>query len=139
MVLGYLWIGICVLSCVFMLTLKKNIFIASALSTVLPFILDLTVGAIGWQIASFFASLLILSLVMTFLFRKEASTGVKIDSLIGRRCIVEEQINNTAGRGQVRVMDTSWSARSMSDDEVYEVGASLKIVAVEGVKLICKN
>ncbi len=140
MVLGYLWIGICALSCVLMLIIKKNIFVASALSCVVPFILDLTVGDITWQIVSFFASFIVSILLLTLLLRKSVTEGVfTIDNLIGQRCVVEEEINNTAGRGQVRVHDTSWSARSISDDEIYKVGDTLKIVAVEGVKLICKN
>ena len=31
----------------------------------------------------------------------------------------------------------SWSARSAHDDERFKVGDTLKIVAVEGVRLVC--
>lgn len=140
MVLGYLWIGICALSCVLMLIIKKKIFIASALSCVAPFVLDLTVENIVWQFVSFIASFIVIVLLFTlFLPSGVSEKAFTIDSLIGQRCVVEEEINNNAGRGQVRVNDTSWSARSISDEEIYKVGETLKIVAVEGVKLICKN
>lgn len=140
MVLGYLWIGICALSCILMLIIKKNIFITAAISAVVPFVLDLVKVDIVWQIVAFIGAFVFFLFAFTLAFRsKMAECAFTIDSLIGQKCLVEEEINNNAGRGQVRVHDTSWSARSISDEEIYKVGTTLKIVAVEGVKLICKN
>jgi len=70
---------------------------------------------------------------------RTARSGGGIDYLVGSRCVVEETIDYDAGCGQVRVGTQSWSARAVNPDEVYEVGESLRIVAIEGVKLICRK
>ncbi|MBE6534314.1 MAG: hypothetical protein E7678_05025 [Ruminococcaceae bacterium] len=59
------------------------------------------------------------------------------EQIIGKRCVVTERIDNFAGCGQVRVNGQSWSARGTMDYDVFEVGDTLSIVAIEGVKLIC--
>ena len=60
-----------------------------------------------------------------------------IDNIVGKKCIVVEKIDNYAGCGQVKVNGQGWSARSAYDDECFEVGETLSIVAIEGVRLIC--
>lgn len=57
------------------------------------------------------------------------------DRLIGRIGIVTVDIVNTSGTGQVNVDGKIWSARS-SDDREIKSGASVKINAIQGVKLI---
>ena len=59
------------------------------------------------------------------------------DNIVGKRCIVTEKIDNFAGCGQVKVNGQSWSARGAYDGDVFEVGDSLIIVAIEGVRLVC--
>ena len=69
-----------------------------------------------------------------YFFKKAPRT---VDDVIGMHCTVVERIDNYAGCGQVAVAGQSWSARGAEDDDEFEVGESLRIVAVEGVKLIC--
>ena len=64
---------------------------------------------------------------------------VSLESVIGERCVVTERIDNFAGCGQVKVNGQGWSARGAYDDDTFEVGESLMVVAIEGVKLICKR
>ena len=64
---------------------------------------------------------------------------VSLESVIGERCIVTERIDNYAGCGQVKVNGQGWSARGAYDEDTFEVGESLMVVAIEGVKLICKK
>ena len=59
------------------------------------------------------------------------------DIVVGKKCIVTEKIDTFAGCGQVKVNGQSWSARGTFDDDVFEIGETLSIVAVEGVRLIC--
>lgn len=65
--------------------------------------------------------------------------GNNIDYIVGEKCVVTETINNFAGCGQARVNGQIWSARGSCDSDVFEVGELLTVVAVEGVKLICKK
>ena len=62
-----------------------------------------------------------------------------IDLVIGEKCIVTERIDNYAGCGQARVNGLEWSARAALEEQTFEIGEVLQIVAVEGVKLICKK
>ena len=64
---------------------------------------------------------------------------VSLESVIGEKCIVTERIDNFAGCGQVKVNGQGWSARGAYDDDSFEVGEILMVVAIEGVKLICKK
>ena len=59
------------------------------------------------------------------------------DTIVGKRCVVVERIDNFAGCGQVKVNGQGWSARSAYDDDCFDVGEVLSIVAVEGVRLVC--
>lgn len=59
------------------------------------------------------------------------------DNIVGKRCTVTEIVDNYAGCGQVKVNGQSWSARAAYDEDRFEVGETLKIVAIEGVRLIC--
>ena len=62
-----------------------------------------------------------------------------IDAVVGERCVVTDKIDNVAGCGQVKVNGQNWSARGAFEDDVFEIGESLRVVAIEGVKLICKK
>lgn len=64
---------------------------------------------------------------------------VSLESVIGEKCVVTERIDNFAGCGQVKVNGQGWSARGAYDDDSFEVGEILMVVAIEGVKLICKK
>jgi membrane protein implicated in regulation of membrane protease activity len=61
-----------------------------------------------------------------------------VPALVGRRGVVVVAIPaGTGGRGQVRVGTEDWSARS-SDETVIEAGATVEVVAVEGVAVIVR-
>ena len=59
------------------------------------------------------------------------------ETIVGKRCVVVEKIDNFAGCGQVKVNGQGWSARSAYDEDCFDVGEVLSIVAVEGVRLVC--
>ena len=60
------------------------------------------------------------------------------DMCIGSKAVVTEEINNTAGTGQVKVKGAIWSAKS-SDDSVILKDSIVLIESISGVKLIVKN
>lgn len=64
---------------------------------------------------------------------------IKLEDIVGEKCTVVEKIDNFAGCGIVKVKGCQWSARGVDDDDVFEVGETLCVVAIEGVKLICKK
>ncbi|MBQ8907364.1 MAG: NfeD family protein [Clostridia bacterium] len=70
-----------------------------------------------------------------FKFDKEK---FNVDAVIGERCLVTERVDNLAGAGAVKVKGLQWAARSLNEGEIFEVGDTVEVIAVEGVKLICK-
>ena len=77
--------------------------------------------------------------VYNILDEKLGLTEVNIENVIGLSCKVCERIDNYAGSGLVIVRGQEWAARSVSDDDVYEQGDKLSVVAIEGARLICKR
>ena len=61
-----------------------------------------------------------------------------IEATIGEKAIVVEKIHNIAGSGLVKVNGQLWAARSVDADCIYERDDTVTVVAIEGVKLICK-
>ena len=59
------------------------------------------------------------------------------DNIVGKRCSVTETVDNNAGCGQVKVNGQFWAARAVYDEDRFEVGETLRIVAIEGVRLVC--
>ena len=74
-----------------------------------------------------------------FLKRGNNSEDFDLNSVIGEKCVVIEEINYYAGSGIVKVKGTQWAARSSYEEEIFPVGETLKVVAIEGVRLICKR
>ena len=66
-------------------------------------------------------------------------TPLTLDEIVGNKCKVTQTIDNYIGGGLIKVGSSIWAARAVDDNDIYEVGEKLEIVAVEGVKLICKK
>lgn len=56
------------------------------------------------------------------------------DRVIGREAQVTQEINNTAGQGQVVIMGQTWTARSQLG-VVIPAGVTVKVLRIEGVKV----
>lgn len=65
-------------------------------------------------------------------FKKEDTNAGRY---IGKIGIVTGEINNQLGTGQVNVMGSIWTARSL-DGSVIEIGTNVLVKSIEGVKLI---
>ena len=79
---------------------------------------------------------------MKSIFKKKGEeTSQKFDPelIIGERCVVLERVSSLSGSGLVKVRGMQWAARPSYEDDVFEVGEVLRIVAVEGVRLICRK
>ncbi len=75
------------------------------------------------------------------LAKKYVNSRVKptnADMIIGRECVVTEEINNIRGTGAVSVGGKIWTARMDSDEKTADVGEVHSILRIEGVKLIVR-
>ncbi len=137
----YVWIAVIVAAVIFEgVTTGALVAIWFVPSALVSMILAFCEVSIWIQLPVFIG----LSVIFIFLVRplfdrmRKGDTRTNIDAIIGERALVVERIENIAGCGQVKVHGQNWSARAF-DDEVYESGTVLTVVAVEGVKLICKK
>ena len=141
MVYGWIWISLIFISVFLTLITKRNLLASISAGSVAPTVLDFCGVDFVWQVIAFLLGFVAYALVMIRLFSGKSAVRGTFDpsDLVGSRCEVIEEIDNTAGRGLVNVNSESWSARAVLDSEVYSVGESLNVVAVEGVQLICRK
>lgn len=136
----YFWIGVIVVSVVFELITPGLVSIWFTPSALVALILALCNVPEFIQIPVFLVLSILFIIFARPLFNKRCKAhATNIDAIIGERAIVIEKIENIAGAGQVKVRGQFWSARTVDDDCTYEIGDIVTIVAVEGVKLICKK
>lgn len=69
--------------------------------------------------------------------RKTEATNV--NALIGRTAVVTETINNLRQTGHVQVDGMEWTCRTKEDQETIEKDSVVKILEVQGVKLIVEE
>ena len=138
----FIWLAVIVFSVVVeasTFTLVSVWFIPAALvSMILAFCsVDLWI-----QLVAFIVIAMLLIIFMKPIFKnvfgvKPVATNA--DAVIGERAVVIEPIDNLAGKGQVKVKGQIWTARAGDNDAKYAKDEVLSVVAIEGVKLICKK
>lgn len=99
--------------------------------------------AVPIQISVFFGLSIIMFILSKTVFKKhlksKKSEKTNLDLIIGETGIVTEDIDNINAKGTVKVHFQLWTARSLDDSAVIKEGNRVKIIAVEGVKLICEK
>lgn len=114
-------------------------FALGALAALLAAILHAPV----WLQVTWFVVVSVVSLILTRpLARKYVNSKTQptnADMLIGSDCVVREKIDNLRGTGAVLAQGKEWTARTENGEASAEVGEIVKIVRIEGVKLIVKK
>ena len=96
-------------------------------------------AGVVWQMVAFFlvSGLLLVAtrpFVKKYLMNKKVATNYQ--SVIGEVAKVTERIDNYNQTGAAFADGKEWTARSFKDAVVLEKGSLVKVVAIEGVKLI---
>ncbi len=101
----------------------------------------LVYAPIWLQIVLFF----LVSLLLLFFTRPVAvkyfnrdRIKTNVESMVGRQAIVTSEIDNLQGIGQVTVSGQEWSARSSDEKVRIPPGSVVRVLAINGVKLIVK-
>lgn len=143
MIWGWMWIGIIVAAVAVEATTEQLISIWFVPGAIIATILDavfsahILLEALVFLVVSIVGILFFRRLVMARMNTEETKTNV--DAIVGEKCIVTERVDTFAGCGQVKVKGQVWSARGAVDEDTFEVGDTLQVIAIEGVKLICKK
>ena len=138
----YLWVAVMVAAIVLEVITTGLVAIWFLPASMLSLIL--AICRVPWpiQITVFVVvSLLCVLFARPLINKRSRNVATNVDALIGERVVVTERIDNLAGQGQVKLTrnNQGWSARSISDEIEYAEGEILRVVAVEGVKLICQK
>ena len=83
--------------------------------------------------------LLFLAVSLAVRYMKRGIPRTNVNSLIGKKAVVIQKIDNLSQTGQVRINDIEWMARTESDGETIPEESVVEIEAVRGVKLIVKK
>ena len=90
-----------------------------------------------------FIAVSVVLLIFTKPFAKKLLNGrieaTNVPALIGKYGIVTEEINNIEAAGAVKIDGKIWTARSSDEREIIKEGAEVKILDIQGVKLIVKT
>ena len=110
-----------------------------ALGALVALISSLLHAPVWLQVLCFLA-VSILTLVLTKPFVRKFQAGkiqpTNADAVIGKECLVTEEVNNLLGTGAVTVDGKTWTARNLDENSVSSAGEVKKVVKIEGVKLI---
>ena len=113
-----------------------------ALGALAAMAVAITGGPVGFQIAVF----VVVTIVTLLGFRKvvlnlfnQNREKTNVESLIGKKGIVIEDISNIHATGQVAVSGSEWTARSVSDGITIEKGEVVVIREISGVKAIVEK
>lgn len=98
---------------------------------------NLVVQIVLFIVASVILLVFTRPLAMRYLNRKTTATNV--DSLIGEEAVVTEEIHNLMGKGQVMVRGVGWTARAAKEDEVIPCNAVVRVIKIDGVKVIVEK
>ena len=133
----YVWCAVVAVAALAEIFSRRLIALWFVPSGIVGLVLSVCELEVHWQIAIVLA----LGLVGVLLARLFLSTRKEISpsSMIGKLCTVTERVEVTGGCGQVCADGQYWAARSLRAEDVYGRGETVVVVAVEGVKLICKK
>lgn len=67
---------------------------------------------------------------------KEVPTNVY--TILGKKAVVSQAIDNLKGSGQIKIDGDIWSAKSESDEPIEE-GTSVEILNIDGVRAVVKK
>ena len=66
------------------------------------------------------------------------TVATNVYSILGKKAIVSQQIDNIKGQGQIKIDGDIWSARN-EDDDVISEGDTVEIIRIDGVKAIVRK
>ena len=136
----YIWLGLAVVLAVVEVSTTQLVslwFVIGAAATAVCSATFLK-GQLVWQIVLFIV-ISALCLVLTRPLVKKLKTNTPVstnsDRNIGKTGVVLTTVDNEKGEGLVKVGTEKWSAKSQDGSVIME-GKNVKVVGIEGVKLI---
>ena len=140
---SWMWLAVIVLSVICEAETAALVAIWFMPAALVSLILSFFDVALWIQVLVFFAisiaSIIIFKIIFNKKLKNNAETKTNIDAIIGKKCIVVEEISNIHAKGAVKVGGQIWSARSYDEDATIAEGKIVVVESVQGVKFICKE
>lgn len=136
------WLLLTVALAVIELSTMGLITIWFAIGAAVTIIVSLLGGNIWVQLFTFVIVSTVILLTVRPIAAAHFNNHIKktnIDALVGRKLIVKVEIDNIKGTGKVDMDGSTWLAASSIDEVVIEAGAEVRVVRVQGAKLIVER
>ena len=138
----YLWLGILVCAIVVEVITAGLVSIWFVPAALVAMILAFFNVPFYLQVIVFLGLSLIFIILSRTIWKKYTSVKplepTNTDVLIGQIAVVTETIDNVNALGEVKINGQRWSARS-SDGNLIKNGEKVKVLSIEGVKIICQK
>ncbi len=96
-----------------------------------------------WLQIVWFMAISVLTLALTRPFVRKYVNGrvtpTNADMVIGREAVVTEAIDNLHAGGAVMLGGKTWTARAAAEDQLIPSGETVRVLRIEGVKLIVEK
>ena len=137
----FLWLAVIILAAVLEAVTTQLVSIWFVVGGIFALIAGLLGASLPVQVLIFAAASAV-ALIVTRPFVKRMLNIKRVetnaDRYIGKIGIVTLEIDNEAGRGQVNVLGSIWTARS-ADSSVISVGERVNVESIDGVKLMVRR
>jgi membrane protein implicated in regulation of membrane protease activity len=113
-----------------------------AAGAAVAFVLALIGAPLSVQIAAFLVVSIVILVLVRPIATKHFNNRLKktnIDAYVGRKLIAKTDIDNLHGAGKVDMDGSTWIAVSSMDNIIIRAGETVKVVQVQGAKLIVER
>jgi membrane protein implicated in regulation of membrane protease activity len=112
-----------------------------ALAALVPALVAVAGAPIEAQLASFIVASIASLLLVRPIARRHLRTPARIRTgtaaLIGTRALVLDRVD--ADHGQVKIGGEVWTARPYDEDDVYEPGARVEVIQIQGATALVQE
>lgn len=133
----YVWCAVLALSVGIEIFTRRLIAIWFLPAGTVSLVLSICTVSPLWQVVACLA-VAALGILLSVLFLRKAPKA-PLMTVIGKSGTVTERLDLACGCGQLCIEGEYWAARPIREGDVYERGETVTVVAIEGVKLICKK
>lgn len=125
---------------IFTLTFFLAAFSGGALAATLASSLGAN-DVITWAVFLVISVLLLLVVRPIARSHRKLTPGTRIgpEALIGETAVVLERISNLESVGCVRVKDEVWTARTLIDEEAFDIGEKVTVVKIRGATAVVER
>ena len=64
---------------------------------------------------------------------------MNVYTILGKKAIVTQSIDNIKGQGQIKIDGDMWSARNDDGEETIAEGDTVEVIRIEGVKAMVRK